>query len=307
MNIHIHTTVSENSLRYFDYVCANYVGLSSGNHGLRFYAYCLDEESYALLKDDSRMHQVVSMPFGRGSQGHAKSIEAAIANFAPGEVNIISDTDIALFMQGWDEKLVEALCTQTGLGVVATRLEGIGGFSTGDTPYQQYKNKPSTTWMAMSPHYDFSKLKVFPDKDNFIEITTPELADLYQLPLGFFVVKDTGWQVPSYLQDNSIPYLALDIVKPTSDAAVVLKGCSPYHDEFHWAGAPFLAHQRGSMKHRFRIDPLSVDFYDACDRYFGAPAWAVFPTAADRSKAKRQDAIERLKAPLRKIKRALLG
>ena len=305
MNIHIHATVSYNSLPYFNYIVANYVGLASGAMPLRFYAYCLDVKSYAKLNGDPRVWLAVNMQGGAGSQGHARAIEAAIDNFAPREINIISDTDIAVFMENWDLALKAALC-DGDLGLVATRLESVGGFSSGDTPYQQYKNKPSTTWMAMSPNFDFSELRVAPDKANVIDVTTPELSELYQLPLGFFVVKDTGWQVPSFLAEKNIPYLALDIIKPTSDEAVALKGCNPYHDEFHWTGKPFLGHQRGSMKHRFRIDPLSVDFYDACDRYLGSPAWAVFPTPADRWRARLQDAIAAVKAPLRKIKRVLI-
>ena len=154
----------------------------------------------------------------------------------------------------------------------------------------------------MSPQYDFSGLTVMPDKDNCIEVTTPELSELYQLPVGFFVVKDTGWQMPSYLHDHKIPYLALDIVKSTSPEAKALWGCNPYHDEFQLAGRPLVAHQRGSMKHRFRIDPLSVGFYDACDRYLNHPEWAVFPSVEDRIRAHGQDIVEMIKRPLRPLR-----
>lgn len=303
MEIHIHATVSSNSIRYFDYVCENYTGLSSGKIPLFFYAYCLDKESHRELSHDKRIHQAVGLEFGRGSTGHAKSIDTAIANFALGQINIISDTDIAILMKNWDVSLEKALCGPSAVGVVATKMEGLGGFNCGNIPIQHYKEKPTTTWMAISPQFDFSRLSVMPDKENYIAVNTPGLADLYQIPVGFQVLKDTGWQIPAYLKDNNIPYLSLDIVKPTSAEAIALKGCNPYHDEFHWDGKPFLAHQRGSMKHRFRIDPLSQDFYDACDRYLGNPAWAVHPTAKDRQKALMQDAINLAKTPFRVAKR----
>ncbi len=302
MNINIHATVSSNSLRYFDYVRENYLGLSADPCGIRFFTYCLDKASYKKLSKDERVHHAIEMEFGRGSEGHAKAIDRAISNFVPGEINVISDTDIAILMRGWDVLLQDLLLGDRCVGVVATRLEGIGGFSTGETKYQQYKNKPSTTWMAMSPKFDFSSLSVMPDKENFIPVATAELSELYQLPIGYFVVKDTGWQVPSYLQSNQIPYIALDIVKPTSPESKALKGTSAYHDEFQYHGTPFLAHQRGSMKHRFRIDPLSVDFYDACDQYLEQPDWLVLPTKHDRIKAVGQDLVSLIKAPLRAIK-----
>ncbi|WP_230969328.1 hypothetical protein [Nitrogeniibacter aestuarii] len=305
MKIHVHATVSSNSVRYFEYVRANYEGLSTGSIPVHYYAYCLDSASHKALDGSGIVDEAIALKFGRGSKGHAMSIDTAISRFVPGDINVISDTDITILMQDWDRVIVDLLTGENAVGVVATRLEGIGGFSTGDTKYQQYKNKPSTTWMAMSPDYDFSGLTVMPDKDNFIEVTTQELSDLYQLPIGFFVVKDTGWQVPSYLHNHQIPYLALDIVKPTSADAKALKGCNPYHDEFQLNGQPFLAHQRGSMKHRFRIDPLSVDFYNACDAYLGQPSWAVHPGAADRLRAKGQDLVNLAKQPIRALRDAI--
>lgn len=305
MEIHIHTTVSSNSIRYFKYVQANYMGLRSGKIPVYFYTYCLDARSHRVFSKDPAITQSIALEYGAGSIGHARSIDTAIANFKKGQINIISDTDIAILMKDWDLALEKALCGAGATGVVATRLEDINGFSTGETIYQQYKKKPSTTWMAMSPHYDFSGLTVMPDKDNFIPVATPELSELYQLPIGYFVVKDTGWQVPSYLHDHKIPYFALDIVKPTSEQAIALKGVSPYHDEFHWGGKPFLAHQRGSMKHKFRIDPLSCDFYDACDKYLGNPAWAVFPTFMDRLEALGRDIVELIKKPVRFARKIL--
>jgi len=307
MIINIHATVSFNSLRYFDYMLANYRGLASGQHELRFLCYCLDRWSHRRLKADPRIHRAVAMPFGRGSLGHAQALERALSACGNGAIDIISDTDIALFMKNWDVALYDALMPPDGLGIIATRLEDIGGFSTGDTPYQQYKKKPSTTWMALSPHYDFTLLQVRPDKENFIAVATSDLSELYQLPIGFFVVKDTGWQIPQYLYDHRIPYLAFDIVKPTDPRAIALRGCNPYHDEFHWNGAPFLAHQRGSMKHRFRIDPLSVDFYDASDRFNGNPVWAVFPNARDRLIAAAEDMINVAKRPLRAVRDSFSG
>jgi hypothetical protein len=305
MNINIHATVSSNSLGYYRYMRANYSALTSTENNVKFFLYCLDPQSARSLERDPA-HTVVPLSFGRGSGGHASAIEAALRRLSPGEINIVADTDVVLLSKDWDRRIVDAMMGQRRLGIIGTRLEDIGGFSSGNTKYQQYKKKPTTTWMALSPRYDFSKLKVLPDKNNVIEVTTDELSRLYNLPIGYFVVKDTGWQIPSYLEEHNIPYLAFDIVKPTSSEAQALKGTSPYHDEFHWDGVAFLAHQRGSMTHRFRIDPLSCDFYDACDRYLANPSWSVYPTAVERAKVPAQNLIRRARriagATLRRLK-----
>lgn len=285
MIINIHATVSSNSLGYYRYMRANYKALTSAANELRFFVYCLDERSASRLRGDGSIFHLEPLAFGRGSGGHARAIEKAIENCVKEQINIIADTDVVIFEQGWDNRLVDVMIERKLYGIVGTRLEDIGGFSTGETQYQQYKKKPSTTWMALSPDYDFSGLQVRPDKDNVIEVKDQALAVLYNLPIGYFVVKDTGWQIPSFLDQHKIPYFALEIVKPTAANARALAGADPYHDEFHWDGVPFLAHQRGSMTHYFRIDPLSVDFYDACDRYLGGPAWSVFPTPQERLEA----------------------
>lgn len=43
-----------------------------------------------------------------------------------------------------------------------------------------------------------------------------------------------------------------------------------------------LKKENGPMKNRFRINPLSQDFYAACDKFLGNPDWAVFLTAKDK-------------------------
>jgi hypothetical protein len=51
----------------------------------------------------------------------------------------------------------------------------------------------------------------------------------------------------------------------------VLKGLSDYHEEYHIErGVPFVAHQRGSMRHVYRSDPMSVAFYAAIDRHIAS-------------------------------------
>ncbi len=289
MKISIHATVSANSINYFRYMQANYAAFTSPGNDVRIHAYCLDRKSARAVADFGQVASVHELPFGRGSSGHAQAIEMALSNLLPGEINVIADTDVVMLMEDWDDRIVAAMTEGPCYGIIGTRLEDIGGFSSGETKYQQYKKKPTTTWMALSPEYDFSKLQVRPDKTNEIPVTTFELSEIYNLPIGHVVVKDTGWQIPSYLHENEIPYFALDIVKPTDVDCCALNGTSPYHDEFQWDGVPFLAHQRGSMTHRFRIDPLSVDFYDACDHYLGDPPWAVYPTSFDRWKAQIQN------------------
>ena len=164
MRINIHVTISSNSFRYFEYMKNNYDGLCSSYTKLDYYCYCLDKVSFRRLKLLNNCIPIL-LKFGRGSEGHASAIEFALKNgFIKNEINIISDTDVVILMKDWDLTLEKLLLGKNPIGILGTRLEGINGFSTGNTKYQQYKNKPSTTWLTISPNYNFKTLRVMPDK-----------------------------------------------------------------------------------------------------------------------------------------------
>lgn len=275
----IHTTVSSNSLKYYEFVRENYLNLSSGKYPIFHKAYCLDTKSFHKLKNNKSIHEVIYCGEVKGSYGHALAINEALKTLTPNAINIISDTDIAIVFPNWDCLLIDLLDTE--YSVLGTQLEPIGGFSSGNSKFQQYKQKPTTTWLALSPKYDFKKLSVLPDKSTFKLITNEKESSRYNLPIGYSLVKDTGWQIPEYLEENNFPYEVLDIVSPKSPNAIVLKGISEYHDEFHYKGKPFLVHQRGSMTHKYRVDPLSKHFYKAVEQYLGFPNWVIKPRLID--------------------------
>ena len=277
----IHTAVSLNSLKYYEFLRHNYKNLSSGKYSITYKAYCLDTKSFHKLKKSEFLEEVIYCGDVKGSHGHALAINQALKTLTPNSINIISDTDIAIVAQNWDCLLFDLFNKNIKCSVLGTQLEPIGGFSSGHGKFQQYKQKPTTTWLAISSKYDFKNLSVLPDKSTFELILSKQDSLLYNLPIGYSLVKDTGWQIPKFLNDNKFPYEVLDIVSPKSSNAVVLKGISEYHDEFHFKGKPFLVHQRGSMTHKFRVDPLSKHFYNSVEEFLGFPNWVIRPGPVD--------------------------
>jgi hypothetical protein len=207
-----------------------------------------------------------------GSIGHAVSLDYAMKNFPPNSINILSDTDVAIVKRDWDVDLATRIATQN-IHIFGTQLEAIGGFSSGYTLHQQYKGKPSTTWLAFAPNLPTGGLSMLPQKEADLVITDEKLSRLYNLPIGYKLVRDTGWQIPEFIDENDLKYGVLEHIKPNSDQAVVLKGLSDYHDEFHDNGNPFLVHQRGSMRHIFWRDDHSRYFYEAIAKYLDYPQW----------------------------------
>lgn len=265
-------TVSKNSISYVNYARSAYLNLSSNTNSISFKYFCLDKVSYKRLSKEG--HNAIFMGELSGSYGHSRALDAAIKSFEKNRINILSDTDVVIVADRWNEK-VERELIEKKTDVLGTQLEKIGGFSSGDSIFQQYKGKPSTTWLAFAPRIDTEGLSTSPCKGTNLRIDSPELSHLYGLPIGFELVRDTGWQIPSFLQEKELSYQVLEHVKPTESKAVVLKNTSPYHDEFHLDDQPFLVHQRGSMTHLFRYDALSRDFYDAVDVYLNSPDWSI--------------------------------
>lgn len=289
MLIRVHVTVAFNSLPYYLYMIRNYLALASGKNEVKFFAHCLDKETFINLSHNQYTYKaievykkpqffvlqtwrdlvkVLTAIFGfpkpmSGSNGHAAGLSSALT--LTGEaVDIIADADTVMLEINWDSTLLDLL---KSYGIVGTCYEEVGGFSSGFGNVQTYKRKPSMTWFAMSPKYDWKKLDPRPSKSDNIKISNTELSELYNLPIGSELARDVGWKVPSYLRDNNIPYTVFDQIKPTSKDALVLKSGIDYHEEYHHKGRPFLAHQRGSHKHKFRQNEISETFYSNCDLY----------------------------------------
>jgi len=198
--------------------------------------------------------------------GHCNGVRYALDNIknTESEIDIIADSDTVMLVNSWD---VIAENVLRKVGVFGTSYERIGGRSSGSVPVQTYKNIPNVTWIALSKRYDFSRLQMRPDKQNPLPITNQELSELYQLPVGYSLLKDSGWQIPSYLKENNIPYKALVQEKPTDNAKVLRTGDNS-HEEYQFEGEPFIAHQRGSLSRGYRSHELSIKFYDTLDAYF---------------------------------------
>lgn len=263
MIINIHATVSSFSVPFYEYMRENYSSMAT-KHAISFYCYCLDNESYNSVSNTSTP---IRVPDGSGTTGHCNAVRVALSNFEktdPDSIDIIADTDTAMLVKGWDETTVDIL---KNVGVFGSSYERIGGRCSGSGKVQTYKDKPSFTWFAASKKYSFSAMDVTPEKGSNLQISNPELSALYNLPVGYELLRDTGWQIPSYLNNNQIPFKILVQEKPT-DNAKVLKTGDNYHEEYQLDGFPFMAHQRGSLSKAYRKHELSQKFYDCLDEYF---------------------------------------
>lgn len=189
----------------------------------------------------------------------------SLAMTGDGKIHVIADSDTVVVAKGWDDCLRHKLLNE-GNAIVGTTYEDIGGFSSGTNTVQTYKKIPALTWCALSPMHDWHDLEVMPNKAHQVEITTPELAGIYNLPTGYSVFGEVGWQLPMYLHEHGLKYEGWRQLKPSGEA-IVLKGLSDYHEEFHVGNVPFITHHRGSLRHLYREDPISCKFYNAVDAY----------------------------------------
>lgn len=258
----IHTPVSANSVPYYNYMIKNHHDMAQDANRLLFVAYCLDTSITDKIQGIS---SAIQLPVGRGSTGHAIALNSALKNFHVGCINVITDTDTVVLKKNWDAKIIELLETYDLIG---TSYESVGGYSSGAGTHQTYKDVPTFSWSAFSARKNFSGLDMMPAKDMPELVDTEEKSRMYNLPVGFTLVKDVGWKAPKFIYENQIKCLAMFHAKPTSSNSIAVKSGEDYHEEYQLPGGePFVAHQRGSMKHAFRMHHLSRTFYDACETY----------------------------------------
>lgn len=287
MNFTIHIVISNRSFSYLRFVLRNYRELCSKSSKINFRVYCLDRTVYhRISKSKLAVEKILVNNAHKGSTGHSMGLSLALKNFTTGHINIISDADVCVLVKNWDVSLLEFLTTPSSqvvkpTGVIGVTYENINGFSTGNSEIQTYKKAPTLTWCLFMPDYDFSKLDPSSEKNNLLLIDSTQLSKIFGLPQGYSLLRDVGWQLPLFLIENSIPYLIFDHIKPSNSDAKILAGAGDYHDEFHYDNLPFLVHQRGSMKHAFRLSKFSKNFYNRVDKYLDYPNWFTNPSILD--------------------------
>ena len=287
MNFTIHIVISNRSFSYLRFVLRNYRELFSKSSHINFKVYCLDRTVYyRISKSNLAIEKILVKNAHKGSIGHSMGLSLALKNFTAGHINIISDADVCILVKNWDILLLKFLTSPSSqiikpAGVIGVTYENIDGFSSGNSEIQTYKNAPTLTWCLFMPDYDFTNLDASSEKNNLLQINSAQLSKIFGIPQGYSLLKDVGWQLPLFLVKNSIPYLVFDHIKPSNSDAKILGGAGDYHDEFHYNKIPFLVHQRGSMKHSFRLSKFSKEFYNRVDKYLDYPNWFTNPTILD--------------------------
>lgn len=270
--IHVHTQADKSTVPYAKFMWETMVSLANLPELLQLTVHCMGPTAAVRIDGWVANCKSTITPCDKGdplhgSRGHGACVMEALAMTGDGTIHVIADSDTVIIARGWDDYLRQRLVTDPDrVSILGSTYEDLGGFSSGASLIQTYKQVPSLTWCALSPFHDWRDLNVMPNKAHQVAITTPELASIYNLPIGSSVFGEVGWQLPQYVHDHKLSYDGWKQLKPTKDASV-LKGLSDYHEEFHTGGVPFVVHHRGSMRHVYRGDKTSTRFYSTVDAY----------------------------------------
>ncbi len=269
--IHVHSSCDKHTLPFVIFMWETMLALANRPEDLRLTVHCMGPAAVDRLNGKLKQAAAVQVSNKRkdamnGSYGHAVCILDSLSMTNDGDIHIIADSDTVVVAKGWDDYIRRRMHTD-GVGIMGTTYEDLGGFSSGGGTTQAYKKVPTFTWCALAPRHNWRDLDVLPNKAHIIPINSPKLSKIYNLPEGYSVFGEAGYQLPQYLHDKQLSYDGWRQLKPTKEA-VVLKGLSDYHEEYHVCDdVPFVLHHRGSMKHSYRGDKVSNAFYGAVDRY----------------------------------------
>jgi hypothetical protein len=289
--IHVHSQSDKGTVDFVTFMWDSMRMLASHPGALKLSIHCIGPTATERLKDlpQTKTYYVPNAENDRGMSGstaHGACVEHALQMTDDGDIHIIVDSDTAVLAKGWDDH-VRCELLDKRIGTVGTTYEDVGGFTSGGGNVQTYKGIPNVVWMALSPLHKWRDLRAMPKKSEDIPIKTEGQAKTYGLPVGYHVLRDVAWQIPEYLTSRNISYTGWKQLKPTK-SAIVLKGLSDYHEEYQViandASVPFVVHHRGSMRHSFRGDRISQNFYAAVDAWLTkerkeAPRWVWQPNA----------------------------
>lgn len=291
----IHIVVDNSARQYCDYLIKNSLHTAKDSSRLFFFCYTLDNSAQEFFQNDSRLsgcYPVYKMKgayrlqtlqdlkvyiraklSGKahlgGSNGHSAGLNCIMKNLpnVSGH-NIIADSDVALLTHNWDE-ITEKYFENFHL--LGTTYEPIGGFSSGNSKVQTYKDFPNANWLALREDCDISDLDWMPQKEKNIQIDSEEKSKLFNLPIGYEMVCDGGWKFPEFCFKKNYKAKAMRHIKPTSDEVIILKTMQDYNEEYQLDGKPFVGHQRGGSRHAFRASDVSIPFYDCVEKAVGIP------------------------------------
>ncbi len=296
VRFHVHVVVGDKTTEFFDYLRSNYRSLAKRPQDISFYCYALGPrcyERYASASDVAEAHAVykwahsyrretlrewyvflkamlIRRPALGGSNGHAAGLNAAGRQLRRLRgIHVFADADTAMLMFGWDQCIRNLL---TNYDIAGVPYEDIGGYSSGPGLVQTYKRIPNAVWMAWPDRLDLSGINWFPAKEKNISIETDIQSKAYNLPVGYVLVRDVGWELPGFLADGEYSYCAFRHVKPSSLDCKVLKTGFDYHEEYQYEGEPIVGHHRGSHRHGFRRSEMSNAFFDAVEAYLSLRA-----------------------------------
>jgi hypothetical protein len=262
----IHVCVSSISFEYFKRMFQNYEKLKSSDYLLSWNFYCVDKQIFDYF--DSQDAIVYPVYGGqKGSDTHGKAFKLALQNMrtSGGDFDVFADTDTMMVEKDWTATVEKQL---QSVDIFATQFERVGSVCAGDGPIQMYKKLPALTWFAVSKKCDLSAMETSVDKQNHLLIDTEEKAKIYNLPIGFSVLRDTGWQIPEFIHNNHISYACLEMHKPNLDFVKVLSNKFTYSEENWIEGTerPFVCHCRGSCSKPVTHE-LPTEFYKNINEY----------------------------------------
>jgi len=289
----IHTPLELATFDYYKYMHLSATSNASGTHFIKFKAYIMGsiDNIDNQVKSYFESNSIDLVPTGINdisSLGHAKALSIIFENFSNSNINIISDSDVVICHKDFDHVIVSLLATKD---VIGTKYENIGGpcveenYPKVGTRFQTYKNRPNLIWCAFTDRHLFNDIRVSAPntRDTCKQILTEEDEIIWGLPKNYMLWKDAGWEFPKYLFDRNLKFLTFikcnpyEQKSPEGTIPKVLNGDfkkdlsyqdAIYSEEYQLKdGTPFLIHQRGSRKRKFRIDTVSKRFYNAYERF----------------------------------------
>ncbi len=292
--INIHSVVNEKSIKYFNYLVRNLKHTAKISHRLFFFTHCLDDKSYRFYRDSklvSNAYQsfkqkdayrkktiqdwkvfLKAILFKKvhlhGSNGHACGLNSIVRNFNKIEGhNLIIDADCAVISNYWDDIICKWL---KNFDLIGTNYEEKGGYTSGDGLNQTYKKLPNAVFMVIKNGIDLSKLNWMPDKERNLKIQTKKLSTVYNLPLGYELVRDVGWRLPSLIYEKKLKVKVSKYIILKNKLRKLKTGYE-YNQEYHFDNILFIGHQRGSARFEFRKSKFSKNFYKCVENLVGKP------------------------------------
>lgn len=272
MDINVVVGIGKHEYEYFEYFRRNILIVSSSSSKIEFF---VSHDVDMPIEHVNKLKKVCELVVPYKKQAHkfmehSSSLMSVLKNdkfkMNDGKYTLIADVDTAITLYDFDVTLQE-LFDKNGLDMFGVQNLPPGSFGTKIESKTRNYGYPMVQWMLMK-NSTCKKIKELDFSFSGSAVPTKKEEQIFKLPNGMLLFKDTGWMIPIFIVNNNLKFNVMEVHRQKN---VLQTDLCHHATENVFDGKTIVCHQGLASRVKFRDDTHptihSNLFYDYVDDF----------------------------------------